>query len=135
MFCAIIWAEIHMYYITLDKESKTAYYVQLMNSIINAIDNGILRDRDKLPTEDEIIECLNVSRFVVRQAYENLLNRTSTPEAPWYVVPADRKWFARYLVSQVVLDTLEAINPQFPELSAQERATLAECRRILEEDA
>ena len=70
-----------------------------------------------------------------QEAYENLLNRTSTPEAPWYVVPADRKWFARYLVSQVVLDTLEAINPQFPELSAQERATLAECRRILEEDA
>ena len=62
-----------MYYITLDKESKTAYYVQLMNSIISAIDTGILRDRDKLPTEDEIIECLNVSRFVVRQAYENLL--------------------------------------------------------------
>lgn len=62
-----------MYYISIDKESKTAYYIQLMNSIITAIDAGILRDRDKLPTEDEIIECLNVSRFVVRQAYENLL--------------------------------------------------------------
>lgn len=70
-----------------------------------------------------------------QEAYEQLLNHTSTPAAPWYVVPADRKWFARYLVSQIVLDTLEAINPRFPELSAQERAVLAECRRILEEDA
>jgi PPK2 family polyphosphate:nucleotide phosphotransferase len=68
-------------------------------------------------------------------AYEQMLNHTSTPEAPWYVVPADRKWFARYLVSQIVLETLEKINPQFPELSEQERSTLAECRRILEEDA
>ncbi len=67
-------------------------------------------------------------------AYEQLLNHTATSEAPWYVVPADRKWFARYLVSQIVLDTLEEINPQFPELSAPERAALAECRRILEED-
>ncbi len=69
-----------------------------------------------------------------QEAYEHLLNHTATPEAPWYVVPADRKWFARYLVSQIVLDTLEKINPQFPELSPQERAVLAECRRILEED-
>ncbi len=68
-----------------------------------------------------------------QEAYEHLLNHTATPEAPWYVVPADRKWFARYLVSQIVLDTLEAINPQYPELSLSERAALAECRKMLEE--
>lgn len=68
-------------------------------------------------------------------AYEHLLNNTSTPEAPWYVVPADRKWFARYLVSEIVLKALEHINPRFPELSDEERALLAEGRRILEEDS
>ena len=69
-----------------------------------------------------------------QEAYENLLNHTSTPEAPWYVVPADRKWFARYLVSEIVLDALQGIDPQFPELSDKEQAMLAECRDILEAD-
>jgi PPK2 family polyphosphate:nucleotide phosphotransferase len=69
-----------------------------------------------------------------QEAYEHLLNHTSTPEAPWYVVPADRKWFARYLVSEIVLDALQGIDPQFPELSEQEKAMLAECRDILEAD-
>ena len=66
-------------------------------------------------------------------AYEQLLNHTATPQAPWYVVPADRKWFARFLVSQIVLEALERIDPQFPDLSLEERALLAEGRRMLEE--
>ena len=69
-----------------------------------------------------------------QKAYEHLLNHTSTPKAPWYVVPADRKWFARYLVSEIVLDALQGIDPQFPELSDKEKAMLAECRDILEAD-
>ncbi len=69
-----------------------------------------------------------------QEAYEQLLNHTSTPEAPWYVVPADRKWFARYLVSQILTETLERIDPRFPDLSAQERALLAECKDILEKE-
>ncbi|NLO12576.1 MAG: polyphosphate kinase 2 family protein [Clostridiales bacterium] len=68
-------------------------------------------------------------------AYEHLLNNTSTPEAPWYVVPADRKWFARYLVSEIVLQALERLDPRFPELSSEEHAMLAEGRKLLEEDA
>ena len=69
-----------------------------------------------------------------QEAYEHLLNHTSTPEAPWYVVPADRKWFARYLVSEIVLDALQGIDPEFPELSDKEKAMLAECRDVLEAD-
>ncbi len=69
-----------------------------------------------------------------QKAYEHLLGSTSTPEAPWYVVPADKKWFARYLVSEIVLKALEEIDPQFPELSEKERAQLDECRAILEAD-
>lgn len=69
-----------------------------------------------------------------QEAYELLLNHTSTPEAPWYVVPADRKWFARYLVSEIVLDALRQLDPQFPELTQKEQAMLEECREILEAD-
>ncbi|HPY94080.1 MAG TPA: polyphosphate kinase 2 family protein [Clostridia bacterium] len=68
-------------------------------------------------------------------AYESMLEHTATGEAPWFVVPADSKWFARYLVSQIVLETLREIDPRIPELPEAERAKLEECRRILEEDA
>lgn len=70
-----------------------------------------------------------------QEAYEHLLNSTSTPEAPWYVVPADKKWFARYLVSEIVLDALKEIDPRYPELSENEKGLLEECRAILEADS
>jgi PPK2 family polyphosphate:nucleotide phosphotransferase len=48
-------------------------------------------------------------------AYEDALNLTSTEWAPWYVVPADRKWYRNHMVATIVADTLERMNPQFPE--------------------
>ncbi len=47
-------------------------------------------------------------------AYEELLNRCSTPHAPWHVIPSDRKWYRNLVVSQLLLDTLERLGPQFP---------------------
>lgn len=68
------------------------------------------------------------------KAYEQMLENTSTPYAPWYVVPADSKWFARYLVSEIVLDALKWIDPQVPELSKPEIQILEECRSLLEKE-
>ena len=68
------------------------------------------------------------------KAYEQMLENTSTPYAPWYVVPADSKWFARYLVSEIVLDALKRIDPQVPELSKPEIQILEECRSLLEKE-
>ncbi len=68
------------------------------------------------------------------QAYEDMLSATSTKRSPWYVLPADSKWFTRYLVSQVLAQKLEQMNPQFPELSGEKRAKIDECRFILEKD-
>jgi PPK2 family polyphosphate:nucleotide phosphotransferase len=48
-------------------------------------------------------------------AYEEAIQRTSTELAPWYVVPADRKWFRNWAVSRIVLETLEAMDPRYPE--------------------
>jgi PPK2 family polyphosphate:nucleotide phosphotransferase len=48
-------------------------------------------------------------------AYEEMLSRTSTEAAPWYVVPADRKWFRNLAVSQVLVDTLESLDLRYPE--------------------
>ena len=48
-------------------------------------------------------------------AYEEALSRTSTEAAPWYVIPADRKWFRNLAVSQVLVDTLESLDLRYPE--------------------
>ncbi len=48
-------------------------------------------------------------------AYAEAIERTNTDEAPWYVVPADRKWYRNWAVSSILVDTLEAMDPQFPE--------------------
>lgn len=66
------------------------------------------------------------------KAYEEMMEETSTKEAPWYAVPADNKWYARYVISEIVRQQLEAIDPQFPELAQSERDVLEECRVLLE---
>ncbi|NBC15936.1 MAG: polyphosphate kinase 2 family protein [Bacteroidetes bacterium] len=48
------------------------------------------------------------------EAFEVALQRCSTPHAPWYVIPAETRWFRDAVVSQILVDTLEAMNPQFP---------------------
>ena len=48
------------------------------------------------------------------EAYEDALSRCSTKHAPWYIVPADHKWFRNWLVSDVIVHTLEALNPKYP---------------------
>jgi GntR family transcriptional regulator len=63
-----------MNYIRINKFSKVPLYIQLKESIKNAIISGILKDKDKLPTEEFIGQVFNVSRPVVRQAYQSLIN-------------------------------------------------------------
>ena len=64
-----------------------------------------------------------------QEAYEEALLKTSTDEAPWFVVPADHKWYARLAVQQVLLDALRRIDPQWPVATfdvEEQRARLAE---------
>jgi PPK2 family polyphosphate:nucleotide phosphotransferase len=70
-----------------------------------------------------------------QRAFSQMLSATSTPWAPWYVVPADRKWFARLCVGAVLAHTLIGIDPQYPEVSEQARRELAAVRRELEDEA
>lgn len=48
------------------------------------------------------------------QAYESVLSRCNTPQAPWHIVPANRKWYRNLVVTQTIVNTLEAMNPQYP---------------------
>ena len=67
-------------------------------------------------------------------AYEDMLRQTSTAEAPWYVIPADHKWFTRLAVAQVVVSTLRDLKPRYPEVSDQQRRELARVRELLEKE-
>lgn len=69
-----------------------------------------------------------------QEAYEDMFNKTSTEYAPWYILPADRKWFTRYLASEIILDALKEMNPKYPELSKEEEKELEKWKKILDED-
>ncbi|MDO5145101.1 MAG: polyphosphate kinase 2 family protein [bacterium] len=68
------------------------------------------------------------------RAYEDCINATATPESPWYVLPADNKWYTRYLTSQILVDTLESMNPQYPPLSPEEAARIPQVMEALEQE-
>jgi len=70
-----------------------------------------------------------------QKAFSEMLSNTSTPWAPWYVIPADHKWFARTAVSAVLVDTLMTINPQYPVIAPDELAALAATKEQLEAEA
>lgn len=65
------------------------------------------------------------------EAYEDTIRRTATPEAPWYVVPADNKWFTRVVVAAAVIDALASLGLEYPEVSDEKRKELAAAKRVL----
>lgn len=69
-----------------------------------------------------------------QKAYEDMLSHTSTDEAPWFVIPADNKWFARLAISETICLCLERLNLKYPKVSSQRQAELAKIRRALERE-
>jgi PPK2 family polyphosphate:nucleotide phosphotransferase len=70
-----------------------------------------------------------------QKAFSQMLSATSTPWAPWYVVPADRKWYARICAAAVLVHTLMEIDPQYPTVGGETRQQLLEIRKELESNA
>ena len=66
------------------------------------------------------------------EAFEDAINATGTPHAPWYVLPADTKWYTRYLVSRLLLDTLTDLDPQWPQLDPGEAAKVPQMKADLD---
>ena len=64
-------------------------------------------------------------------AYQDAIGATSTRDAPWYVLPADNKWFTRLALAQIVIETLEGLNLRVPELSRREHRQLKDAKRRL----
>ncbi|HET8758781.1 MAG TPA: polyphosphate kinase 2 family protein [Solirubrobacteraceae bacterium] len=68
-------------------------------------------------------------------AFEAALSATSTPWAPWYVIPADHKWLTQALVAGVIVETLEGLDLRWPEVTPEEHAANLEARKRLEAEA
>ena len=66
-----------------------------------------------------------------QKVFADVIGSTSTKECPWYVVPADQKWYTRYIVSEIILKTLEEMAPKYPDMPELEKAKLAEYRKAL----
>lgn len=64
-------------------------------------------------------------------AYEDMIRHTATKDAPWYVVPADNKWFTRIVVAAAVIEALDSLNLAYPEVGPDKLADLAEARKVL----
>jgi PPK2 family polyphosphate:nucleotide phosphotransferase len=70
-----------------------------------------------------------------QKAFSEMLSHTSTEWAPWYVIPADRKWFARIAAGAVLVHALMQLDPRFPTVSEEQREGLLEAKRNLEAQA
>ena len=65
------------------------------------------------------------------RAYEDMIQHTATEHAPWYVVPADHKWFTRLVVAEVIVNALESLRLAYPEVDQAKRKELAAAKRTL----
>ncbi|MFT3918822.1 polyphosphate kinase 2 family protein [Cloacibacterium sp.] len=68
------------------------------------------------------------------KAYEEAINKTSKKHAPWFVIPADQKWFARLATLQIIINALEEMDLHYPELPKEEKEALDEAKKQLEEE-
>ncbi len=67
-----------------------------------------------------------------QRAYEDAIRETASDEAPWYVIPADHKWFTRLVVAAAIVDALAGLDLHYPKVSVEQRRSLAAARRELE---
>jgi PPK2 family polyphosphate:nucleotide phosphotransferase len=68
-----------------------------------------------------------------QDAYEDAITRTATPHAPWYVVPADNKWFTHLVVAGAVVEALESLDLHYPEVTREQREAIRKARDSLKE--
>ena len=105
--------------------SKEEQKKRLLSRIENKAKNWKFSESDILERRywDEYQHC-----------YEEAIDATATRHAPWYVIPADKKWYARYLVSAVVARQLCELHPEYPEMGAEQQALLEKYRVLLRQD-
>lgn len=69
-----------------------------------------------------------------QRCYEETINATASKHAPWYVVPSDKKWYSRLLISQVIVKTLKSLDLKYPELDDQQQELLTKYKKLLDDE-
>ena len=69
------------------------------------------------------------------KAYEDAMEKTSTEDAPWFIVPADHKWFTRIVVSNIIIEKMESLKMEYPKVSEAHRESLLEAKKLLENES
>ena len=69
------------------------------------------------------------------KCYEEAISSTSKSHAPWFIIPADKKWFMRFAVSSIIIESLKKLSLSFPELSEEQMEKLGEYKNILENES
>jgi hypothetical protein len=67
-------------------------------------------------------------------AYQDMFNATSTPHAPWYIIPADHKWFTHLAVTSVISDTLDRLRLSYPSVSSEDMKALLAAKKEMEQE-
>lgn len=67
-------------------------------------------------------------------AYEEAIESTSTQNSPWYIIPADKKWFTRLAVSEIIVQKMESLDLKYPLVTEAQKADLLEAKKILESE-
>jgi len=84
-------------------------------------------------SENDVLERRHWNEYM--RAYEEMIRNTSTKHAPWYVIPADHKWFTRLAVAEVIVHALDALDLSFPKVSADREKELQKARRALKHES
>ena len=69
-----------------------------------------------------------------QKIYEELMEETSTDQSPWFIIPADRKWYTRYVVSEILKEFFEKLDMDYPKLTKEEGALLVDAKESLMRD-
>lgn len=69
-----------------------------------------------------------------QKVFEDMLNNTSTQHSPWYILPADDEWHTRRIITETMINVLESINPEFPEISGEDKKKLDKYIKNLENE-
>ena len=68
------------------------------------------------------------------EAYEDMLNETSTEWAPWYIIPADKKWVTHVLISEIIVSQIKTLNLKYPVLSKEQEEALEKAKDELKKE-
>ncbi|MGD9723208.1 MAG: polyphosphate kinase 2 family protein [Pirellulales bacterium] len=107
------------FFLHISKEEQKKRFLERLNS----------PDKNWKFSEADVRERAHWDAY--QTAYEDMLSHTSTTVAPWHVIPADKKWFARLAVSRIIVEQLRALGLDYPKLGEPELAALERARQYL----